>query len=70
MIPESFLGLDEHFTGLKCVICGEVIDPTILKNRGLMKDGHVILPRGRAAALKYIDAKKWIQEDGTVWIDI
>lgn len=57
MVQESFFGLDEQFTGLKCVICGEVIDPVILKNRQLMKAGHVmILPKERRAASEYIHA--------------
>lgn len=57
MVHESFFGLDEQFAGLKCVICGEVIDPVILKNRQLMKAGHVmILPKERRAASEYIHA--------------
>ena len=54
MVPESFFGRDEQFMGLKCVICGEVIDPVILQNRQLMKAGYVmILPKERGVALKY-----------------
>ncbi len=57
MVQESFLGTDEQFIGLKCVICGEVIDPVILKNRQLMKDGHVmILRKERRVASEYIYA--------------
>lgn len=57
MIHESFFGPIDHFTGLKCVICGDVIDPVILQNRQLTKAGHVmILPKGRGAASKYIHA--------------
>ncbi len=57
MVQESFFGLDEQFTGLKCVICGEVIDPVILKNRRLMEAGQVtILPKERRAASEYIHA--------------
>ena len=44
MVYESFFGPDEQFTGLKCVVCGEVIDPVILKNRELMRAGHVMIP--------------------------
>lgn len=57
MVHESFFGPIEHFTGLKCVICGDVIDPVILQNRQLMKAGHVmILPKERGATAKYIHA--------------
>jgi hypothetical protein len=53
MIYESFFCTDEQFTGLKCVICGEVIDPVILQNRLLMRAGHVTLPLDvRAGAAK------------------
>lgn len=43
MVHESFFGTDEEFTGLKCVMCGEIIDPVILKNRALMRTGHVMI---------------------------
>ena len=57
MIYESFFGPIEHFTGLKCVICGDVIDPVILQNRQLMKAGHVMIPpKERGAASKYSHA--------------
>jgi hypothetical protein len=42
MVHESFFGPNEQFTGLKCVICGEVIDPVILQNRELMRTGHLM----------------------------
>ena len=57
MIHESFSGPDEQFTGLKCVICGEVIDPVILRNRELMRAGHAMIPlEVRGAAPKGIHA--------------
>jgi hypothetical protein len=50
MVYESFFGPDEPFTGLKCVICGEVIDPVILRNRQRMNANPVmILPDARRA---------------------
>ena len=50
MIHESFLGPTERFTGFRCLICGEVIDPIILQNRWLMKAGNVMMiPDERAA---------------------
>jgi hypothetical protein len=57
MVHESFFGPSEQFSGLKCVFCGEVIDPVILQNRQLMRAGHVmILPKERGAVSKYIHA--------------
>jgi hypothetical protein len=52
MVYESFFGLNEQFTGLKCIICGDVIDPVILQNREQMKRGQRmnLLEEGRVAA--------------------
>lgn len=48
MVHESFFGPSEQFRGLRCVICGEVIDPVILQNRELMRTGRVMaLPNER-----------------------
>jgi hypothetical protein len=55
MVHESFFGLDEQFTGLKCIICGDVIDPVILRNRQQMKRGHAMnLLEERGVASEYI----------------
>jgi len=57
MIHESFFGPSEQFSGLKCLFCGEVIDPVILQNRELMKAGRaMILLQERGSASKYIHA--------------
>jgi len=32
---EIFYGGDGHFWGWRCLRCGEIIDATILENRGL-----------------------------------
>jgi hypothetical protein len=42
MIYDRFYGLQEQFWGWKCVICGEIVDPVILKNRQLMTAGQLI----------------------------
>ena len=56
MVHESFLGPYEQFIGLKCVICGEVIDPIILQNRQLMKDSCMLtIPKERGLRSKYIN---------------
>jgi len=33
MVYERFYGLDEQFSGWRCVLCGEIIDQVILENR-------------------------------------
>jgi hypothetical protein len=33
MTYEKFYGAQDHFWGWRCVLCGDVIDPTILENR-------------------------------------
>jgi hypothetical protein len=45
MIYDKFYGPHEQFWGLKCLICGEIVDPVILENRQLMRSGQVINSR-------------------------
>jgi hypothetical protein len=46
MIYDKFYGHNEDFWGLKCIICGEIIDSVILENRELMRMGLGIdIPR-------------------------
>jgi len=33
MVYERFYGPHEHFSGWRCVLCGEIIDQVILENR-------------------------------------
>jgi len=33
MVYERFYGPDEHFSGWRCVLCGEIIDQVILEDR-------------------------------------
>jgi hypothetical protein len=33
MAYENFYGLQEHFWGLRCILCGEIVDQLILGNR-------------------------------------
>jgi hypothetical protein len=39
---EKFYDHDERFWGLRCIICGEIVDPVILQNRELMRAGQRI----------------------------
>jgi hypothetical protein len=42
MVYDKFYGLQEHYWGWKCLICGEIVDPVILQNRQLMRTGQGI----------------------------
>jgi hypothetical protein len=33
MAYENFYGLQEHFWGWRCILCGEIVDRVILENR-------------------------------------
>ncbi|HBH87671.1 MAG TPA: hypothetical protein DDY17_08755 [Syntrophaceae bacterium] len=45
MIYEEFYNPQESFSGLKCLICGEAIDPIILENRKLISTIQRMSPR-------------------------
>ncbi len=34
MVAEEFYLWHEHYSGWRCIGCGEIIDPQILENRG------------------------------------
>jgi DNA-directed RNA polymerase subunit N (RpoN/RPB10) len=44
MVYERFYGPDEHFSGWRCISCGEIIDQVILENRETRADSQ---SRGR-----------------------
>ena len=33
MVYENFYGLQEHFWGWGCILCGEIVDQVIMENR-------------------------------------
>jgi len=39
MIHQDFYSVNDHFSGWRCVICGEIVDEVILKNRKWMNVG-------------------------------
>ena len=42
MAPEEFYSLDDDmFSGWRCIFCGEIIDPVILKNRRTQKPSAI-----------------------------
>ena len=40
MVYERFYGSDEHFSGWRCISCGEIIDQVILENRETRADSQ------------------------------
>jgi hypothetical protein len=46
MIEEKFYGPGEPFFGLRCIVCGEILDSLILQNRNVNR-GLKIFPTGR-----------------------
>jgi hypothetical protein len=64
MFYDKFSSLNEQFWGLKCLICGDVIDPVILENRALMRSGHKFhIPEPSS-----MDAKSMLEESGETLI--
>jgi hypothetical protein len=47
MIHERFFGSSEPFFGWRCVICGEVVDQTIIENRDHQSHGGEWDKRGK-----------------------
>jgi hypothetical protein len=37
MVLERFYGASDHFSGWRCVLCGEIVDPVIFENRRRQK---------------------------------
>jgi hypothetical protein len=58
MVREEFYGLDDMFSGWRCIFCGEIIDPVILQNRGTQKTRAIPshLRRQRLEILSMSDA--------------
>jgi DNA-directed RNA polymerase subunit N (RpoN/RPB10) len=40
MVYERFYGPNEHFSGWRCISCGEIIDRVILENRQTKADSR------------------------------
>ncbi len=53
MMADTFYGGTERFSGWKCLMCGEIIDPVILSNRLSMRAGEgTDFSKGRHTATK------------------
>ena len=51
MLYDQFFSSSDAFWGWKCLMCGEIIDPVILENRRLMREGRGIeLTRARRSS--------------------
>ena len=46
MIEQKFYGPGEPFWGLKCLFCGEILDPLIRENRNLSKGLEIVNSHG------------------------
>jgi hypothetical protein len=51
VIYDKFYDRHEQFWGWRCLICGDIVDPIILKNRQLAKAGQMI-NQGRGSKKK------------------
>ena len=40
MVYEKFFGPEEHFSGWRCILCGEILDEVILENRRVGTGGR------------------------------
>jgi len=40
MVYERFYGPHEYFVGWRCILCGEIVDQVILKNRDAGSGGE------------------------------
>ena len=53
MVYDKFYSSQECFWGLKCVLCGEIVDPVIQANRQLMQTGRGMnLPKDRKLVVR------------------
>jgi hypothetical protein len=50
MVYEKFYGPHEHFSGWRCILCGEIIDQVILENRQTKPGGQRRERRGEGVA--------------------
>lgn len=51
VIYDKFYDRYEQFWGWRCLICGDIVDPIILKNRQLTKAGQGVI-QGRVSKKK------------------
>jgi hypothetical protein len=52
MTYEKFYGICEHFHGWRCVVCGEIVDQTILENRNDFREPGVVQGMGEIGKRK------------------
>jgi hypothetical protein len=45
MVYKKFYGSQEQFWGWNCIYCGEIVDPVILENRDMLRNGMLLEER-------------------------
>ena len=53
MTLERFGGRGDYFIGMRCLLCGDVVDPVILLHR-LSRDARIPIPEGTDAVILLI----------------
>jgi len=52
MTYEKFYGVCEHFHGWRCIVCGEIVDQTILENRNDFRESLIVERTGEMEKTK------------------
>ena len=52
MTHEKFYGICEHFFGWRCLVCGEIVDQTILENRNGFREPRIVESTGELGKAK------------------
>ena len=56
MIYEKFYGVCEQFQDWRCIVCGEILDQTILENRNHFRESRMVEKTGEMG--KTINGKR------------
>ena len=57
MVKEKFYGICEYFFGWRCILCGEIVDQTILENRSHWGESAKVPMRRRVRDTEGEDAR-------------
>ena len=52
MTYEKFYGICEYFFGWRCIVCGEIVDQTILENRNDFTEPAMVHSTGEMGKAK------------------
>ena len=53
MVFEKFYGLNDVFSGWRCILCGNILDPVILLHR-ISQDANVVIPETEEGVMALI----------------